>query len=75
MSDTRGDLMRISRVAASTKSAVVVSTTSLTRRTTAAVAIVGGLHDVFFPCEKENAATDDADTKLIPAMQAIDLLS
>ena len=65
--------MRISRVAASTKSAVVVSTTSLSRRTTADV-VVGGLH-VFFPCEKENAATDDADTKLIPAMKTIDLLS
>jgi hypothetical protein len=67
----RGALMRISRVAVSTKS--VVSTTSLSRRTTAATR-VGGLQ-VFLPCEMVNAATDDVDTKLIPKEQAIDVLS
>ena len=65
--------MRISRVAVSTKS-MVSTTTSLLRRTMAATAIVGGLQ-VFLPCEVVNAATDDVDTKLIPAKQAIDVLS
>ena len=45
--DMRGDVMRISRVAVSTKSPVEVST-SLSRLTTAGAAIVGGLQ-VFLP--------------------------
>jgi hypothetical protein len=41
----------------------------------AATAIVGGLQVFSPPYEMVNAATDDVDTKLIPAKHAIDVLS